>query len=92
LGQEAQKFWVPNNEDNNYFKYLFNMATGYHYEENTPGTMGWARGVLQNWLKLSSDFQTLTDPSAVFIGPLGGLGKAGKAASLIKAEESLVKA
>ncbi|MNC06805.1 hypothetical protein D3C75_543280 [compost metagenome] len=34
----------------------------------------------------------MTDTSAVFIGPLGGLGKAGKAASLIKAEESLVKA
>lgn len=34
----------------------------------------------------------MTDTSAVFIGPLGGLGKAGKAASLIKAEDSLVKA
>ncbi|WP_055107854.1 hypothetical protein [Paenibacillus ihumii] len=48
MGTEA-KYDVRNLvDDNNRFKYLFNMATGNHYieSENTPENASWAKGEL----------------------------------------------
>ncbi len=87
LGKEAKFVHSPWDKDNNYFKYLFNMATGNHYEENTPGNMQWARGRLEEIMEDSAALQTMSE--SVFMGIMGG---SGKVRSLIKSEASLVKA
>ncbi|KWX77768.1 hypothetical protein AML91_07025 [Paenibacillus jilunlii] len=87
LGQEAKHIPLQSGVDNNYFKYLYNMATGNHYEESTPGNMAWARGELQQLLKDSAIMQDMMDSLA-----MGLIGGTGKVASLIKNEARLVKA
>lgn len=64
LGQKAESFVLD--KDNNYFKYLYNMATGHHYEETATGQRDWARKRLGKIIKQSAAIQDATE--SVFSG------------------------
>lgn len=91
MGVEAKKGWQGQLDDNNQFKYLYNMATLNHYEENenTIGNAEWAKAELVKLFEKAASDEAI---DVLGIGLISPGGRISKATSLIKGEVRLVKA
>ncbi len=88
LGTELKYSIVGGLDENNRFKYLFNMATGNHYikEENTPENASWAKSELTKMFEADAREEQM----AFALLSIGGVPK--RVSSAINGTTALVKA